>query len=134
MVNYGLKDRVALITGTNNPQGIGATTAFAFAREGAKLVLVYKKVLRPFDKSKTDRNGADRYYEANAGSADAVERKLRAMGADCLVLESDIADEAAVKEIFAAAIALCAAEFTPESSSNTSQPHFLASTAMLNPG
>ena len=28
MVDYGLKDRVALITGANNPQGIGATTAF----------------------------------------------------------------------------------------------------------
>ena len=105
MVDYGLKDKVALITGANNPQGIGAATAFAFAREGAKLVLVYKKVFRPFDKSKTDRNGADRYYEANAGSADAVERKLRAMGADCFVLESDISDEAAVKEIFSAAIA-----------------------------
>jgi hypothetical protein len=31
MVNYGLKDRVALITGANNPQGIGAATAIAFA-------------------------------------------------------------------------------------------------------
>ena len=39
MVDYGLKDRVALITGANNPQGIGATTAFAFAREGAKVVI-----------------------------------------------------------------------------------------------
>ena len=56
MVNYGLKDRVAIITGTNNPQGIGATTALAFAREGAKVVLVYRKVSRPFDKDKTDRN------------------------------------------------------------------------------
>lgn len=28
MVNYGLKDKVALITGANNPQGIGAATAF----------------------------------------------------------------------------------------------------------
>ena len=36
MVDYGLKDRVALITGANNPQGIGATTAFALAREVAK--------------------------------------------------------------------------------------------------
>ena len=36
MINYGLKDRVVLITGANNPQGIGATTAFAFAREGQR--------------------------------------------------------------------------------------------------
>ena len=39
MINYGLKDRVAIITGANNPQGIGAATALAFAREGAKVAL-----------------------------------------------------------------------------------------------
>lgn len=47
MINYGLKDRVALVTGANNPQGIGATTALAFAREGAKVVLVYKRIPAP---------------------------------------------------------------------------------------
>ena len=101
MVDYGLKDKVALITGANNPQGIGAATALAFAREGAKVVLIYKKVPRKFDRNKTDRNGADRYYAANAGSAEEVAGRLREMKADCLVLERDIADEAAVKEIFA---------------------------------
>ena len=55
MINYGLKDRVAIITGANNPQGIGATTAYAFAREGAKVVLVYKKIERQFDDNKTDK-------------------------------------------------------------------------------
>ena len=100
MVNYGLKDRVALITGANNPQGIGATTALAFAREGAKVVLVYKRIQRSFDKDKTDRNGADRYYQANAGNADLVESKLKEMRADYLVLESDITHEDAVKEIY----------------------------------
>ena len=100
MVNYGLKNRVVLITGANNPQGIGATTACAFAREGAKVVLVYKKVIRPFDKNKTDKNGIDRYYEANAGNADIVERKLKEMNADYIILESDISNEKAVKEIY----------------------------------
>ena len=100
MVNYGLKGRVAIITGTNNPQGIGATTALAFAREGAKVVLVYKKVLRPFDEQKTDKNGVDRYYQANAGNADVVEQKLKEMNADYLVLESDISNEDSVKEIY----------------------------------
>ena len=100
MINYGLKDRVALITGANNPQGIGAATAFAFAREGAKVVLVYKKVPRPFDRNKTDRNGADRYYQANAGNADVVESKLKEMDADYMIIESDISNEVAVKEIY----------------------------------
>ena len=102
MVDYGLKDRVALITGANNPQGIGATTAFAFAREGAKVVLVYKRIPRPFDKTKTDRNGADRYFQANAGNADVVESKIQEMGADYLIIESDISNEDAVKDIYAA--------------------------------
>ncbi|MBR5826695.1 MAG: hypothetical protein IKY78_06395 [Clostridia bacterium] len=55
MIDYGLKDKVAIITGANNPQGIGATTALAFAREGAKVVLVYKKIPREYDESKTDK-------------------------------------------------------------------------------
>lgn len=67
MIDYGLKGKVALITGVNNPQGIGATTALAFAREGTKLVLVYKRIDRPYDKNKTGKNGVDRYYAANAG-------------------------------------------------------------------
>ena len=100
MIDYGLKDKVAIITGANNPWGIGATTALAFAREGAKVVLVYKKVMRSFDINKADKNGVDRYYAANAGNADAVESKLKEIGADYLILESDISNENAVKEIY----------------------------------
>ena len=96
-VDYGLKDRVALITGANNPQGIGATTALAFAREGAKVVLVYKKVARPFNQDKTDRNGPDRYFAANAGNADVVEGMLREANADYMILESDISNEEILK-------------------------------------
>ena len=100
MVDYGLKDRVAIITGANNPQGIGAATALAFAREGTKVVLVYKRLPRAFDEKKTDKNGVDRYFAANAGNADVVESKLKAMGADYLILESDISQESSVKEIY----------------------------------
>ena len=105
MIDYGLKDRVALITGANNPWGIGATTALAFVREGAKVVLVYKRVNRPFDASKTDKNGVDRYYSANAGDPALVEEKLKEMNADYLVIESDISVEENVKSIYDQAIA-----------------------------
>ena len=104
MINYGLKDKVAIVTGANNPEGIGATTALALAKDGAKVVLVYKKVERPFDATKTDRNGVDRYYAANAGDASVVESQLKAMGAEYLILESDISSESAVKEIYANAM------------------------------
>ena len=43
MVEYGLKDKVALITGMNNNYGIGDTQALALAREGAELVPVCKR-------------------------------------------------------------------------------------------
>ena len=88
MVNYGLKDKVALITGANNPQGIGATTALTFAREGAKVVLVYKRLQRPYDETKTERNGTDKYFKANAGDASIVERKLKEINADYLIIKA----------------------------------------------
>ena len=100
MIDYGLKDKVAIITGANNPQGIGATTALAFAREGAKVVLIYKKLPRDFDESKTSKNGVDRYFKANSEDAAEVEVKLKEMNADYLIIESDISDENAVKDIY----------------------------------
>ena len=102
MISYNLQDKVAIVTGANNPQGIGATTALSFAREGAKVVLVYKKIDRPYDINKVDVDGADRYYAANAGDAAVVESRLKEMNADYLVLEKDITDETSVKEIYSA--------------------------------
>ena len=101
MIDYGLKDKVVLITGANNPQGIGATTALEFARAGAKVALVYKRISRAYDEAKTDVNGADRYFRANAGDAYEVEQKLMDMGADYIIIESDISDEDAVRDIYA---------------------------------
>lgn len=104
MINYKLQDKVAIVTGANNPQGIGAATALAFAREGAKVVLIYKKINRLYDVNKTDVDGVDRYYAANAGDAAIVECCLKKMKNDCLILESDITDEESVKEIYSAVV------------------------------
>ena len=46
----------------------------------------------------------DRYFQANAGNADIVEGKLKEMKADYLIMESDISDEGAVKEIYSKAL------------------------------
>lgn len=105
MIDYGLKNRVVLITGANNPQGIGAATAIAFANEGAKVVLLYKKVFRPYDENKTGKNGTDRYYKANSENADIVESQLKEINADYMISECDISDETAVKKIYSEVIA-----------------------------
>ena len=104
MVNYELENKVVLVTGANNPQGIGAATALAFARQGCKVVLVYKKLPRTYDAAKTGSNGVDRYFAANANDAAQVEKALQEMGADYLILEQDISDENGVKEIYKAAL------------------------------
>ena len=100
MIDYGLRGRVALITGVSNPEGIGAATARAFAREGARLVLVYKRITRPFDTEKTDRFGVDRYFAANASDASKVAEELRGMNADFISIEADISNEDSVREIY----------------------------------
>ncbi|MDR2260140.1 MAG: SDR family oxidoreductase, partial [Azoarcus sp.] len=103
-MDLGLKNKAAIITGINNPQGIGANTAFAFAREGVKLALAYKRITHEYDENKTDRDGFDRYFKANCGDAAAVEEKLRSLNADCFVIEGDISDEQSVISIFDRAI------------------------------
>jgi len=45
MIDPGLKDRVVLITAANNPYGIGASVASAFAAQGAKVFLDYLRQL-----------------------------------------------------------------------------------------
>ena len=110
MIDYGLQNKVAIVTGANNPQGIGATTALALAREGAKVVLVYKKLPRAYDAANIHQNGTDRYFAANASDAAQVESNLQTMGADYLVLEKDISQEEAVKEIYAAVLESKASE------------------------
>lgn len=104
MIDYGLKDRVVIITGANNPQGIGAATALAFARESAKVVLVYKKIFRHFNKNNIHKNGTDKYFEANSGNADIVENKLKKINSDYIILESDISNEESVKKIYSKVI------------------------------
>lgn len=100
MIDYGLEDKVAIITGCNNPDGIGATTALALAREKVKVVLVYKKIERLYDITKIHNNGVDKYYAANAGNADNVEKMLKEINADYLIIEDDISNEESVKSIY----------------------------------
>lgn len=104
-MDTGLNGKVALITGINNPQGIGAATAYALAREGVRLALAYKRLKRPYNEANTQADGLDRYFKANSGDAAQVEQALTAMGADYLVMEGDISNEADAASFFDRAVA-----------------------------
>ncbi len=93
-MEYGLKDKVVLITGTNNPRGIGAATAMAFAKEGAKVAMVYKRLDFPYDGNKTDENCFDSYYKALSEDSSVVEAEMRKITSDYMIIENDITIEA----------------------------------------
>jgi len=80
-----LEGRIAIVTGSS--RGIGRATALAFAREGAKVVVNYRR-----ERSKAEEvveeieklGGAALAFQADVGDRDAVERMvgetLRALG------------------------------------------------------
>jgi len=44
MIDYNLEDKVVLVTGANNPYGIGGATARVFAKEGCKVFITFQSL------------------------------------------------------------------------------------------
>ena len=62
MIDTKLKDKVALITGANNPFGIGASIAKELSKEGVKVFLQFFRTYKSTDSSKTNKK--EKYGEA----------------------------------------------------------------------
>jgi 3-oxoacyl-[acyl-carrier protein] reductase len=71
-----LRNRVAVVTG--GTRGIGRGIALGLARDGAKIVLVYR---------------------ANKAAAQTALRQLQAEGADCVAVETDITEPARAEQL-----------------------------------
>lgn len=90
MPQFDLTDKTALITGTNNPLGIGAATAKAFAMAGARVALVYKKLDVPYNPAKTTHYGTDWYRAKHAQNADETVAQITATDRPYFVMECDL--------------------------------------------
>ena len=103
MLDPGLRDKVVLVTGANNPYGVGAAVARSCAAQGARVFLHY---FRKPDKTAEDAPGAANfpgvpfYHLQQAKSADEVLDQVREFGAPAAAFEADLSDAAVIPMVF----------------------------------
>jgi 3-oxoacyl-[acyl-carrier protein] reductase len=91
-----LRDHVALITGGNH--GIGAATARALARRGARVLISYLRL-----NDEIDRGIPDQYRRNRSTDAEPVLVAIRGDGGRAMAIEADLADRATPVQLFDAA-------------------------------
>ncbi len=98
MVNYNLEDKVVLVTGANNPSGIGAATARVFAKEGAKVFITYYRTLPKdygvdYEKAKAaSEPGMPLYHYLRSKNAEEVVDSIVTDGGLADAWETDLRD------------------------------------------
>jgi len=96
MIDPRLHGKVALVTGANNPRGIGAAIARALAAQGVHVFITYAPV-SPSSLATVDEPGEAYYRQLVAQPADAIVNGLRTMGvrADAAMLDLRVVESIA---------------------------------------
>ena len=105
MIDPGLTDKVVLITGGNNPFGIGAAIAQAFASHGASVFIHY---LRHALESRDEEQGSGGhqepglsfFFEQQAKTADEIVESIRESGGRAESWEGDLRNPENVNALF----------------------------------
>ena len=105
MIDPGLKDKVVLVTGGNNPFGIGAAIARAFASHGAKIFIHYfRQAVELSDEmqnsAQTHRPGLAFFFEQQAKTADEVMASVRELGGKAESWEGDLREPENAHRLF----------------------------------
>jgi 3-oxoacyl-[acyl-carrier protein] reductase len=96
---------VVCVTGGNNPQGIGAATAKAFASQGASVFIHYFRqasTLSDQGKGEVDsgRPGEALYLDAQLRSAEEVVRAIQHEGGQAEAWEADLGEPSTIPQLF----------------------------------
>lgn len=100
MIDTGLGGKVVLITGANNPFGIGAAAGRAFAREGARVALTYLRMRPPAPIRGETAPGRDLYHAQRTKTADEVLEGIRAAGGAADAIELDLTEPGSIQRAF----------------------------------
>jgi 3-oxoacyl-[acyl-carrier protein] reductase len=106
MIETGLEGKVAVVTGGNNPSGIGAAVAKSLAEQGAAVFIHYFRQGAPGrdkEEAKTVDHttpGLDLFYAMQLKSAEDIVRAVRDAGGRAESWEANLQDPAVVPEIF----------------------------------
>src|SRR5262245_22744201 len=103
MLDVRLNNRVAIVTGANNPYGIGAATARAFAAQGASVFLHFWRGNMPGDPGAADNSAlpGEAFYQAQQRkTADRIVQEIRERGGRAEAWEADLAAAATLPELF----------------------------------
>jgi len=105
MIDPGLKDKVVLVTGGNNPFGIGAAIARAFASQSAKLFIHFFRQEIDFphkdhSNSHLREPGLEFFFEQQRKTADEVIASIRKSGGKAKSWEGDLQSPKNVNRLF----------------------------------
>ena len=105
MIDPGLSDKVVLVTGGNNPFGIGAAIARAFASHGARLFIHYFRQEIDFSDqekagSRSQEPGVTFFFEQQQKTADEVVASIRKSGGKAESWEGDLRYPQNVNRLF----------------------------------
>ncbi len=102
MIDAKLEGRVAIVTGANNPYGIGAGIAKALATQGVKIFLHYFRCGdgKQWSSGDSDMQGEAFYNAQRAKTADEVLGEIDRIGGQAEAWEADLSDPDSIPQLF----------------------------------